>query len=212
MRSRRNQLNAWNIPTVIVLLATDGVAFKQPQMPPQFFIRISETKIDLSPAGSTGTDCIAIQANGRFYLERRLQPLPGAEAKLSAFESRLTKARMEQLRALVDEPRIADLPKFVLPDPLIGVTQFSTFIVELNWQSAGRRLGYFAWKGTAKSGVSPDSAPDQVKRNWQESQEALRSLETWFHEVEGQKMRPANARSTECGSQNDAENNKQESP
>jgi hypothetical protein len=99
------------LQTFVVLLAGTAAAFQDSQDPAAFLIRITELSIDLSPTGITANDCIAIQSNGQFHLEKRFQQLPVAESKLTVFESKLTKAQLQQLHDLLGMPSLWDLAR-----------------------------------------------------------------------------------------------------
>lgn len=163
------------------------------------FVRIVQTRIDLSPNGVTANDCIVVQGNGRFHLERRLQQLPDAATRVTVFESKLTKVQRQALREILDQHSIRNLPEFEAPVPPLGVTDFSLLVAEVNRQTAMQRIGYFSWQGNPMPGAPPESTPDRIKKAWQDSQEALQPLEAWRHALEGQKMQPSKASATLCG-------------
>lgn len=182
----------------LMLLALKAPA-RQPQTPSDFLVRISEMRIELSPTGVTANDCLVVQRNGRFHLERRLQQLPQTSAKISVFEFQLTKPQLRQLRDLVDQPAVSNLTQFAPLQPPYGVTDFGQFMVEIDPQSTPRQFGYFTWQGNPRPGVPPQSTPDQVQEDWRHSREALQPVLAWFHNLENQKIHSSNAAPNFCG-------------
>jgi len=198
-----NQMSRINATRTVLLamlfFAVPILGLRQPQDSPDFLIRITESKAELSPTGVTVNDCILVQPNGRFHLERRRQQLPEGRAKLTIYESSLTKAQLQQLREIVEQQSIEELPEFSPPTPPLGVSDFRTLVAELNRETVVKHIGFFSWRGDSRPGAPPESTPADMKKAWEDSEKALQPLADWFHGLEGRKMPPSKASSNLCG-------------
>jgi hypothetical protein len=161
-------------------------------------VRISEVTID-NEHGVTATDCMLVLPDGGFHLERRKQKLPNPTASLKIFESSLDTERFQQLRDILNDDTLQNLPPYALPTfPMNNLPWFSDLEAEIPRGPTVKRVGYWVWRGGA-SDRSPNSTPDDIKRSWQESETALRPLLDWFHGVEALRLTSSDSKSNMCG-------------
>ena len=89
-------------------------AGSQPE-PTAFLVEVQEGTTDLSRQGASGHICVLVLPDRRFHLESRTQLLPGAEATLNLSDYSLDSSQLQQLRNLLDDEKMRQLPTFVQP-------------------------------------------------------------------------------------------------
>jgi hypothetical protein len=164
-------------------------------------VRIVETSIDLHPAGITANSCIAIQSNGRFHLETRLQQLPRAQAVLHIYEATLDAFQLSRLESMLDAQAVREASTYKGPEIPMVVATFANVHIDIARADRVQTVGYFAWnQQPGTDGLSPESTPEALKHEWRLSRLALTPLIGWFHEVEARRW-PAldESHSTLCG-------------
>jgi len=77
----------------------------------KFAVRVVEAEIDLSPHGVTSNDCLLVQTDGSFQLERRFQRLPTPSATRTIYRGLLDDSEMEELSGLLRDESVIGLPK-----------------------------------------------------------------------------------------------------
>ena len=137
---------------------------------------VQQQEIDLSIKGKSSMECVAILPNGRFHLERRVQDLPGASTKTSSLESSFGETKLRQLREILNNNLIISLPSFVPPETPMGTRSFSTFISRINLGNGTKTVGYLIWEEGNDKKISPDSAPENIRTAWKDSESLLRPL------------------------------------
>jgi hypothetical protein len=162
-----------------------------------FLVRFYESLNDLGTNGISNHDCIVVLPDGHFHLERRRQQLPKASATLKVYESVLDTGQMRQLEAILNDGSIKKLPPFVQPTTPMDVAIFGVVNTKIPRGAALQSVGYLTWRGGAP-GASPNSAPDEIKRTWRESETALKPLVAWVHSIVGQELEPSASKSTLC--------------
>lgn len=188
---------------IIMVFAVAGAVNASHQQPKpstaSTLLQIGETQFNVAPSGGVTSDCVVVQPNGRFHLERREQHLPKASAKLTVFTARLSKRQLQALRSILDKQDIQSLSPFVPPVTPLGVTKFRVFTADVAREATTQKAGFFMWEGQGTPDAPPNSTPDDIKRAWQTSATALQPLVEWFHTLEGMKLRPSHAKPTLCG-------------
>jgi hypothetical protein len=175
-----------------------SAAQNQPRRHPvPFLVSISEGTTDLSRNGVNVHDCILVQPDGRFHLERRMQQLPNPTATLDVFESSLDLAQLQVLRSTLNNDSIQRLPSYVLPAIPMSVPWFRGFHAKIARGTEVQSVGYWVWRG-GDPATSPNSTPDSTKRDWHDSEVALRPLVEWFDGTKALKLGPSAAKSTLC--------------
>jgi hypothetical protein len=161
------------------------------------WISIRKSITDLSANGVNLHDCIQVGTDGRFHFERRRQQLPQNHATLEVFESSLSAEQMQDLRNILDDKKIVDLPPFVQPPIPMIATVYLLFQAKITRDGEVRNVGYLSWQGGPPN-ASPNSAASDVKKGWLQSEEILKPLSGWFAKIEAQKLDATNSPSTFC--------------
>src|SRR5260370_20967109 len=78
-------------------------------------VRIVETSIDLHSSGITANSCIAIQSDGRFHLETRLQQLPRRQAVLHIYDATLHAFQLSRLERILHAPPVPEATTYNRP-------------------------------------------------------------------------------------------------
>jgi hypothetical protein len=166
-------------------------------------VRIVETSIDLHSSGRTATSCIAIQSNGHFHLETRLQlqQLPRRQAVLHIYEATLDAFQLSRLESMLDAQAVREASTYKGPKLPVVVPTVADVRIEIARADWVQTVGYFAWnQQPGTDGLSPESTPEAIKEEWRSSRLALTPLVGWFHEVEGMRWPElAESHSTFCG-------------
>jgi hypothetical protein len=195
---------------IFFVLTLAGVSSVSPQQPKSstvsFLLQIVERQTDLSPNGGVTSDCLLVQPDGHFHLERRQQHLPNPSANLTIFSAQLSKTQLEGLRSILDKQDIQSLSPFVPPVLPVSVTKFRVFAANVARGATIQKAGFFMWEGQGTPDTPPNSTPDDIKRAWQTSATVLQPLVDWFHALEGMKLRPSHAKPTLCGLDPDEHN------
>jgi hypothetical protein len=159
-----------------------------------FVVSVSEVRVD-NEDGVTNSECVMVQPDGRFHLERRRQLLPNPTATLDIFESSLDSSQFQHLQDIVSKEGMSRLPEDIPPPVSIDALRFSNVTVRLDSAEGIRRGGYWVLYGRRPGATA---VPGDVQKRWQESQTALRPLVEWLHGVEALKLPPSDATSTQC--------------
>jgi hypothetical protein len=164
-------------------------------------VRIVETSIDLHPSGITATSCIAIQSDGRFHLETRLQQLPHQQAVLHIYEATLDAFQLSRLESMLDAQAVREASTYKGPKLPVMVPTVADIRIEIARADRVQTVGYFAWnKQPGTDGYSPESTPEALKEEWRSSRLTLTPLIGWFHEVEAMRWPEFDeSHSTLCG-------------
>jgi hypothetical protein len=162
-----------------------------------FIAGIWESTVDLSQHGTTSHSCILVFPDGRFHLERKVQHLPASTASVSIFDYSLDTSQLGQLRRTLDDEKIRHLPAYTLPTLPMGVPWSHGLNVKIARAGGLQEAGYLTWRGGTAE-VSPNSAPENIKKKWQESETALQALVDWFHSIEGLKLTPSDTSPSGC--------------
>jgi hypothetical protein len=170
--------------------------------PDSFLVRIVEVTTDNQPRGVMANDCIVVSSDGRFHLERRQQVIPSPSARLRIFESSLDSSQFANLQNLLQSERVRALQGYVTPKFPLTMSWVSDLDVQISRGDQVQRVGYWTWRG-GKTGLSPESTPNNIKQIWQVSQVALQPLVEWFHQVKSVQLQPSTAQPTMCGGEGD---------
>jgi|HubBroStandDraft_6_1064221.scaffolds.fasta_scaffold22261_4 hypothetical protein len=165
--------------------------------PSGFLVRMAEGQNDLSRRGVNVHDCIVVMPDGHFHLERRRQQLPSPSARLTIVDSSLDNDQLRLLQSILDDEAIEKLPPYAQPVLPMAVPWSRGFDAKIARDSGVQRVGFWLWRGGTPE-ASPNSAPDDIKKGWRESETALRPLLDWFHSVEALNLRPSYAASSTC--------------
>ena len=199
----RNSKGLFITGALIAILLSSGL-FGQTLSPPapKYLIKIADQTMDLSSStGMTASDCVVITPNGRFHMERRFQRLPNPYASLHIYEASLGRARLAELKALIDSQGVKELPAFTPPQIPMSIAVFRTFIIEVSRGSSVQNAGFFTWQpeSNAPPDISPQSTPNSIKKAWVTSERSLMPLAEWFGTVKTLKFRQvSNSKSTLC--------------
>jgi hypothetical protein len=181
--------------SLTIVVAQDAVPARDVPL-----VRAVEMSID-SHSGTTANSCIAIQKDGRFHLERRLQQLPSQQAVLHIYEATLDAFQLSRLESMLDAQVVREAstykgPKFPVLVPTVAVVR-----LEIARVDKVQTVGYFAWnRQPGTDGLSPESTPEAVKQEWRSARLALTPLVGWFHEVEAMRWPELDeSHSTLCG-------------
>ena len=149
-------------------------------------VRIVETSIDLHPSGITANSCIAIQSNGSFHLETRLQQLPRLQAVLHIYEATLDAFQLSRLERMLDAQAVRDASTYKAPKIPMVVATFANVRIDIARADRVQTVGYFAWnQQPGTDGLSPSNPHQKLSgEEWRSSRLALTPLIGWFHEVE----------------------------
>jgi len=145
-----------------------------------FLLTIGERTTDMSPSGINNGDWMVVLPDGRFHLERRVQQLPSATNTLTVYESSLSVEQLHHLHDLLESDSLKKLSQYVQPAIPIDAPWYGLVEAKISRDTGIQHVGYWAWLG-GKSGASPNSAPDEVKKGWREAQSVLEPLLSWFH-------------------------------
>jgi hypothetical protein len=181
--------------SLTVVVAQDTVPERQPPL-----VRIVEMGIDYH-SGITANSCIAIQSDGRFHLERRLQQLPSQQAALHIYEATLDAFQLSRLESMLDAQAVREASTYKTPKFPLGVPAVAAIRIAIARAEKVQTVGYFAWnREPGTEGSSPESTPEAVKEEWGSTRLALIPLVGWFHEVEAMKWPELDeSHSTLCG-------------
>jgi hypothetical protein len=147
--------------------------------PHPFLLRMFEHEMTLQPvAGPNNVEnCIVVFPDGHFHLELRRQEFFDGKATLAVYESSLNPQGLERLQMILDSEDIKRLPAFVQPVPPFDPQGWHGLSGKIMRASGVQVIGYFDWQGKGPGNSDSD------KREWQESQVALKPLVEWFHSV-----------------------------
>jgi hypothetical protein len=164
-------------------------------------VRIVETSIDLHSSGIMANSCIAIQSDGRFHLETRLQQLPRQQAVLHIYEATLDAFQLSRLESMLDAQAVREASTYKGPKLPMVVPTVAQVRIEIARADGVQTVGYFAWnKQPGTDGYSPESTPETLKEEWRSSRLTLTPLIGWFHEVEAMRWPELDeSHSTLCG-------------
>jgi hypothetical protein len=94
-------------------------------------VRIVETSIDLHSFGITANSCLAIQGNGRFHLETRLQQLPRPQAVLHIYEGTLDAFQLSRLESMLDAHAVREASTYKGPKLPVVVPTIEDVRIEI---------------------------------------------------------------------------------
>jgi hypothetical protein len=172
----------------------------------RFLVGIGEATTDLSSLGISRHTCILVLPDGRFHLESRIQHLPSSVATANNFDYSLDSLQLQRLREILGDERIRQLPEYASPAMPMAVTWSSGFNARIPRATGVQNVGYWKWRGGTPA-ASPNSAPESVKKGWQESETALQPLVDWLHGIEALRLPKSDAKATMCDA--DADSNAQ---
>jgi hypothetical protein len=93
---------------------------------------------------------------------------------------------MGPLESILDTPQLRDLGEYKPPKFPVMVSTIATVQAKIMRGDKVQTIGYFAWnRQPGSADAPPESTPEGVKREWQDSRVALSSLVGWLHEIEG---------------------------
>jgi len=148
-------------------------------------VRIVETSIDLHSFGITANSCIAIQGNGRFHLETRLQQLPRPQAVLHIYEGTLDAFQLSRLESMLDAHAVREASTYKGPKLPVVVPTIADVRIEIARADGVQTVGYFAWIMNPAPTAYPQNPHQKLsRRKWSKSRLALAPLVGWFQEVE----------------------------
>lgn len=159
------------------------------------------TSIDLHSSGITANSCIAIQSNGRFHLETRLQQLPRPQAVLHIYEATLDAFQLSRLERMLDAQAVSEASTYKGPKLPVVVPTVANVRIDIARADRVQTVGYFTWnQQPGTDDLSPESTPEALKQEWRSSHLALTPLIGWFHEVEAMRWPELDeSHSTLCG-------------
>lgn len=167
-------------------------------------LTIWESTLDLSQGGGSTHTCILVQPDGRFHLEKKTQRLPGSPASREIFDYSLDVSQFQQLRSILDDEKLRQLPAYVQPALPMGVPWSHGFDVKILRVADVQHVGYWTWRG-GTADTSPNSTPQGVKNGWRKSEATLKPMTDWLHGIESMKLSPSRSESTMCVSDTIAE-------
>jgi hypothetical protein len=193
----------FKIAALVIAVSAALVAVAvQPQQ--ESSVTIWESTLDLSRGGVSTHTCILVQPDGRFHLEKKTQRLPSSTANREIFDYSLDASQFQQLRSILDDEKLRQLPAYVQPALPMSVPWSHGFDVKILRAADVQHVGYWTWRG-GTADTSPNSAPQGVKNGWQESEAALKPMADWLHGIESMKLSPSRSESTMCVSDTIAE-------
>jgi len=163
----------------------------------RFLVAIGEATTDLSSLGTSRHTCILVMPNGRFHLESRVQHLPSSVAKAKIFDYSLDSQQLQRLRDILDDEKIRQLAAYQSPPMPMAVAWSRGFNANIERGTGIQNVGYWTWRGGTPT-ASPNSAPESVKKTWQESEIALGPLIDWLHGIESLQLPPSDAAFNSC--------------
>ncbi|MGA8431370.1 MAG: hypothetical protein WB729_16225 [Candidatus Sulfotelmatobacter sp.] len=170
----------------------------QPQQEaPTFLIAAHEGTIDLSRNGTSSQTCILVRPDGRFHLEGRTQRLPSPTASAKIFDYSLDSSQLQQLRGIIDDESVRQLPEYIQPPLPMAVSWSHGFEAKITRPTGAQDIGYWTWRGGTVD-ASPNSARESVRKGWQQSETALKPLVDWLHGIEALKLSPSDSKSDMC--------------
>ena len=120
----------------------------QPQQEaPTFLIAAHEGTIDLSRNGTSSQTCILVRPDGRFHLEGRTQRLPSPAASAKIFDYSLDSSRLQQLRGIIDDESVRQLPAYIQPPLPMAVSWSHGFEAKITRPTGAQDIGYWTWRG-----------------------------------------------------------------
>ena len=156
-------------------------------------VRITESQINATPQGGISSDCIVVNTDGQFHLERRLQQLPDPTVSLRTYDSSLNDLQLQWLHNLLDQERIQELPAFVMPESPGPAYLRRGVTVDLTQDGAAKTVGYMGWAGAV-----PESSPTPVQKSQENAEIALQPIVDWFHKIEETKLSPSQPKWSAC--------------
>jgi len=189
----------WAVITAVAVSAQGFSALRQGyrRSGNSFIVVIREGSTDLSSSGRSDHSCITVAPDGRFHLERRTQHMPNPIATLEISESSLDSTQFEQLKSILDQAAVRQLPTYKQPPLPMAVPFFYGFNATISRGPDHQEVGYVTWRGGSAK-TSPNSAPDNLKQEWRRSEVALRPLSNWLREVRGLKQTTSDGAPTLC--------------
>jgi hypothetical protein len=139
------------------------------------------------------TNCINVWEDGRFHLERRIQPDVSAHAVGAVYEATLPEAQLLALKQILESDQLRLLPPMEPIEHYAGKTWMSGFRAKTVRDGTEREVGYFEFglydpaKHSESVGVS-----DPRQKN------AVRTLQEWFHHVNSRSLSLPGAEPTMC--------------
>jgi hypothetical protein len=201
MNQSRAQYALMATVVMSIVVSWSSPAMESRPDPKEVVVQIGEEQTDSSPNGSQSSECIIVQSNRHFHLERRRQQLPSPTARVTIFESSLSQQQFQQLTNILQQGNFQNLPAFVQHP--VNATRLSVLNVKVRQGSGTRNVGYIAWSRHGSG--SPNSVPDDVERAWQDSEIALKPLVNWFHEIPTTGLRPSKGKPNLCGASDETD-------
>jgi len=164
----------------------------------QTLARIIEGTID-NAHGVTSTDCMLIFQDGNYHLEHRFQQLPNQTATLRVLDATLSTMQLEQLRELLGEENLNNLPPYIQPKyPINDLLKLTNFSLEFSRKAIPLRVGYLLWSKKTHSSTSNLENKD-VQKGWEQSKTTLQPVVDWFHKIKQSNTTQSNGKSNLCG-------------
>lgn len=177
------------LPLTLALVLVLGAVTASEERPHVLLRAVDASTSMLPTAGpSNFSNCVLVLSDGRFYIALRRQEIMDGTSTVKGLEGSLDTSALQILHGLLNQDAIRNAPKFEPPNTPFGADEFQVFEAEVDRGSTLQRTGYFTW-----SGKGPNN-PDSTKKQWQESEAALKPLVEWFRALKTNKYplkRPA---------------------
>ncbi len=164
----------------------------------KFLIKISETEMDLPNTGLSTSDCIVVFPSRHFHLEHRQQQVRTGSDTVRVFDADLNETQLQQLKSVLQDEKVRNLPAYRNPSFPFHVSQFHYFTATIAKREGSPTVGFFSWNEAVPDSVSPVSASESTKKAWLDSEKVLKPLVEWFHSVEAQSLQLSNSKATQC--------------
>jgi hypothetical protein len=182
---------------IVALLISFAIVNLYGQQASSFLVRVDESQIDDSPSGGTVSNCIIVTSDGRVHAERRLQKFPTPSATLRVYEGFIGDVKLRELRDLLANRDIKDLPRFVPPKTPGAVYLRTSTTVDIVSDDIAKTVGYMRWK-SVKSQDSFESAPEEVKVKELKAESILKPLVTWLNKIDLEQFQTSHVSSNQC--------------
>lgn len=168
--------------------------------PPSYIAKTHELEFDL-PAGVTTSKCAVVTSEGHLYLEVKKQRPPNFTLTFSAYEQSLAPSEVLELRSIISESSVPDLPRLEQPLSPFPMTYFRGFSAITSPQGQEHLVGYFAWRTEDDKLAGPKFATTEMQQRWKKSEEVLTPLVTWFHQLESMDLAPSKVKRGLCSTE-----------
>ena len=152
--------------------------------------------------GQSSRQCIVINADRTYHLERRVQLKTQVGNSLEIYEGKIQPAEFERLVELLEEIHHLTLSDFVPPKFPISISAFEMVTLDYPVDEVQRRIGYFEPLSESAIDTSPGNTPSGIRAEWRASMSAMKPLMSWLEHFQNSGLRRVSESTHSCSAEN----------